>query len=79
LGSKAQLLLKKDGQSKLTEADGQADKAPYLNFNDDKVKFNTNNRDNANENYGMLSCWLPPKCLLKKEVLKTPSFSSLKI
>jgi len=61
--SKVQPLLKKDGQSKLSEADGQADKAPYLNFNDDKVKFNTNNLDNPNENYGSVSCWLPPKSL----------------
>ena len=65
--SKAQLLLINDGQSKLSEADGQADKAPYLNFNDGKVKFNTNRTDNPNENYGSVSCWLPPKFLLIKE------------
>jgi len=64
--NKARLPLLNDGQSKLSEADGQADKAPYLNFNDGKVKFNTNWTDNANENYGAVSCWLPPKSLLKK-------------
>lgn len=38
-----------------------------MNFNDGKVKFNTNRTDNANENYGSVSCWLPPKFLLNKE------------
>jgi len=54
-------------EANFSEADEQADKAPYLNFNDDKVKFNTNNADNPNENYGSVSCWLPPKFLLKEE------------
>jgi len=44
-----------------TEADGRADRAPYLYFHDVKVRFRTSNRGNARGYYGMLSCWLPPQ------------------
>jgi hypothetical protein len=33
--------------------------APYFNFNDDKVKFDTNDVSNANDNYGSASAFLP--------------------
>ena len=45
------------------DADGQFNKAPYFNFNDDKVKFNTNWFDNANDNYGSVSAFLPKSLL----------------
>lgn len=32
---------------------------PYWNFNDDKLKFNFNDVDNPNENYGSSSGCLP--------------------
>lgn len=54
-------------KNKSYEADGVFDNAPIFNFNDDKVKFNTNKVDNANENYGSASGFLDvplPKSLL---------------
>lgn len=36
-------------------ADGHFDNALYFNFNDDKLKFDNNTVDNANENYGSAS------------------------
>jgi len=44
------------------EADGKFYKAPYFKFNDGKVKFDTNDVDNANKNYGSASAF-PPKSL----------------
>ena len=44
-----------DGREQCFNADGQFDNAPYFNFNDDKVKFDTNDVDNANDNYGSAS------------------------
>jgi hypothetical protein len=41
------------------DADGQFVKAPILNVNDDKLKFDTNDVDNANENYGSASFFIP--------------------
>lgn len=38
--------------SKALNADGDFSKSPVFNFNDDKLKFNTNDVSNANENYG---------------------------
>lgn len=37
------------------DADGDFSNAPIFNFNDGKVKFNTNWTNNANENYGSAS------------------------
>ncbi len=37
------------------DGDGKFSNAPYLNFNDGKVKFDTNYVDNANDNYGTAS------------------------
>jgi len=45
------------------DADGDFNNAPYFNFNDDKVKFNTNYVDNANKNYGSASAFLPKSLL----------------
>jgi len=42
-------------------------KAPYFNFNDGKVKFDTNDVDNANDNYGSASGLLS-KSLLKEAI-----------
>ena len=42
-------------KDKYPNSDVRFDHAPYFNFNDDKVKFDTNYVDNANENYGTAS------------------------
>jgi hypothetical protein len=44
------------------DGDGKFSNAPYFNFNDGKVKFDTNDVDNANDNYGSASGF-PPKSL----------------
>jgi hypothetical protein len=49
------------GDGKKPDADGVFDNALYLKFNDDKVKFDNNDADNANDNYGSVSGFLP-KC-----------------
>ena len=49
------------------DADGQFDNAPYFNFNDDKVKFDTNWFDNANDNYGSASGFVPKSLLLRSK------------
>ena len=33
--------------------------SPYLNFNDDKLKFDMNDVDKPNENYGSVSLSVP--------------------
>lgn len=48
-----------DGQGQFPDADEKFSKTPYFNFNDGKVKFDTNDVDNANENYGSASGLLP--------------------
>ena len=48
-----------DGRRQFPDADGQFENAPYFNFNDGKVKFDTNWFDNANDNYGSASGFLP--------------------
>ena len=50
------------------DGDGQFDHAPYLNFNDDKAKFDTNDVSNANDNYGSASFFAPKSlfCQLQK-------------
>lgn len=47
------------GKGNYPDADGQFDNAPNFNFNDGKVKFDTNWVDNANDNYGSVSGWSP--------------------
>jgi len=43
---------------KITDAD-EFLRAPIFNFNDDRLKFDTDRVDNANENYGSASGFLP--------------------
>lgn len=50
-------------KGKYSDSDVRFDNAPYFNFNDGKVKFDTNFASNANENYGSAS-GLVPKSLL---------------
>ena len=45
------------------------DHAPNLYFNDDKLKFDTNYVDNANQNFGSASGFVPKSLLLIKEVV----------
>ncbi len=42
-----------------SDADGDFSKSPYFNFNDGKVKFDTNWVSNPNENYGSASGFVP--------------------
>ena len=54
-------------KSKYPKADGDFYKALCLNFNNNKVKLDTNDVDNFNDNYGSSSGFLPdplPKSLL---------------
>lgn len=44
---------------KAPDADGKFSNAPYFNFNDDKVKFDTNDVSNANDDYGTASGFSP--------------------
>lgn len=60
------VLVTRTGKDNIPDADGQFYKAPYFNFNDGKLKFDTNDVDNANENYGSASGLLP-KFLLSQQ------------
>ena len=42
-------------------SDPPFDHAPYFNFNDRKLKFDTKRVDNTNDNYGSASGFLVPK------------------
>ncbi|MFA5000766.1 MAG: hypothetical protein WC531_00855 [Candidatus Paceibacterota bacterium] len=61
------------GKNKSPDGDGDFSKAPYFKFNGDKVKFDTNDVDDTNDNYGSASVFPPmvsPKSLLLiKEVV----------
>ena len=48
-----------NGRGQYPDADGKFNKASIFNFNDGKVRFNTNWVNNANENYGSASGFLP--------------------
>jgi hypothetical protein len=48
-----------DRQKQYPDGDATFSKSPYLNFNDDKVKFDTNDVDYANDNYGSASGFFP--------------------
>jgi hypothetical protein len=52
------------GRSNIPKADGQFSNAPIFNFNDGKLKFNTNDVSNANENYGSASGAVPKSLLI---------------
>jgi len=48
-----------DRQRQNPDADGVFSNAPYFNWDDGKLKFDTNDVDNANDNYGSASGFLP--------------------
>jgi len=56
-----------NGSNKAPKADGDFSNAPYWNFNDGKLKFNSNWIDNANPNYGSASAALPVCLCPRKE------------
>ncbi|MFA6476444.1 MAG: hypothetical protein WCV68_03465 [Candidatus Paceibacterota bacterium] len=62
------------GKNNFPDGDGDFSKSPYFKFNDDQVKFDTNDVDDTNDNYGSASVFPPvvsPKSLLLiKEVAK---------
>ena len=58
-----------DGQRQYPDSDVRFDHAPYFNFNDGKVKFDTNTVDNANENYGSVSGVVPKSLIITKGTL----------
>ena len=45
--------------NKAPDADGDFYNAPYLNVNDDRFYYNSNDVDNPNENYGTASAFVP--------------------
>lgn len=47
------------GQRQNPDDDAQFDHAPYLNYNDGKVNFDTKYVDNPNHNYGSASGFVP--------------------
>ena len=51
-------------------AGGVFSKAPIFNFNDDKLKFDTNEVSNANDNYGSVSGFAPKYLIYTKGILK---------
>jgi hypothetical protein len=57
------------------DADGDFNDAPYFNFNDDKVKFNTNWVSNANANCGSVSGFLQKSLRAKKSIIIRCSFA----
>ena len=61
-------------KSNNSEADGNFDTAPYFNFNDGKVKFDTNRIDNPNDNCGSASGFVPKSHLINGKgcLTKTP-------
>ena len=66
-----------DGQRQYPDSDVRFDHAPYFNFNDGKVKFDTNWFDNANENYGSASGVVPKSLIITKGALRRLLFYRL--
>jgi hypothetical protein len=62
------VLVVRMGKNNSPDGDGDFSKSPYFKFNDGKVKFDTNDVDNANANYGSASGFLPKSLLLLKGV-----------
>ena len=77
MNSKPQILVIKMSEFKITVAGGSLH-APIFNFNDDKLKFNFNWTDNANENYGSASGFLLGESLKIKKQLNTGCFFYLR-
>ncbi len=48
------------------DSDVRFDNSPYFNWNDGKVKFDTNWFDNSNENYGSASAVVPKSLTIQK-------------
>ena len=46
------------------DADGKWSNTPIFNFNDGKIKFNINWVNNANDNYGSVSAFVPKYLLI---------------
>lgn len=63
-----QALVTRMGKDKYPDADVRFDRAPYFNFNDGKVKFDTNWFDNANDNYGSASAFVPKSLHFTKSI-----------
>ena len=59
-----------DGQRQYPDSAVRFDHAPYFNWNDGKVKFDTNTVDNANENYGSGSGFVPKSLIIAKGTLR---------
>ncbi len=51
------------GGGKRPDDEAAFSNSPYLNFNDDKLKFDMNDADNPNENYGAVSFSVPKSLL----------------
>ena len=56
-------------KSNYSDTGSRFDHAPYFNFNDDKVKFDTNHVSNGNDNYGSASAFLPKPLHIRKGIL----------
>lgn len=56
-----QLHMDLPGDDFSSEADGQADEAPYMHFGDGGVRFCAYRTGHAYEDCGSVSCWLPPQ------------------
>lgn len=69
-----QALVTRTGKDKYPDSDDRFDKAPYFNFDDDKVKFDTNWSDNANSNYGSASGFVPKSLLYRQRVSERMPF-----
>src|SRR3989344_2242686 len=54
------------GRGQYPDADGKFVNAPIFNFNDGKLKFNTNWVNKPNDNYGSVSAFFP-KSLLNRD------------
>ncbi len=67
----------RNASNKAPKADGVFSNAPYWNFNDDKLKFDTNPVDNANPNYGSASAFLPVCRFSQKRTLAGVLFMSI--
>ena len=52
-------LVTRTGKDKYPDSDDRFDNAPYFNFDDDKVKFDAYWFDNANDNCGSVSGFVP--------------------
>lgn len=63
-----QALVTRMGRDKYPDSDDRFDKAPYFNFDDDKVKFDTKWVSNANSNYGSASGFVPKSLLNQQKV-----------